>query len=102
MDEELAGYMRDLIDAIRAAVDRDPGIQACRARARAAGHDLRLSLEAVVGVAGRAGSAARAAAVRPPSQPSPKAPAVYPITEADRRFLRSLRIASNETASEEV
>ncbi len=36
-----------MIEAINTAVANDPAVQACRARARAAGVELNLSLEAV-------------------------------------------------------
>ncbi len=102
MDEELAGYIRELVEAIRAAVGRDPSIQACRTRARAAGYDLRLSLDAVVGIARAHHPPTRQRHPLPPLQETPITPTRHPITEADRRFLRSLRIAANEAASEEV
>lgn len=92
-------YARDLIDAISAAVARDPEVQACRARARAAGFDIKVNLEALVSTVdeNEAAGSARAAVV-PPSRRLMAAPGTYDITAADRRFLRSLRIAVDETA----
>ena len=48
MDETVNRYTQELIDAIDAAVARDPGVQACRERARADGFELEVSLEAVI------------------------------------------------------
>jgi hypothetical protein len=73
-------------------------------RARAAGFEINLSLEAVIGFVNRTTpgalaklpapqkGAARAAADRRP----------FEISANDRRFLRSLRIAADETQEKEV
>lgn len=90
-------YARDLIDAISAAVARDPEVQACRARARAAGFDIKVNLEALVGVDEKEPAGSARAAVVPPSRRLMPAAGPYEITAADRRFLRSLRIAADET-----
>jgi hypothetical protein len=100
VDDAVNRYARELIEAINAAVATDPGVQACRERARAAGFQLELSLEAVVGIKDRTrtrtGEGTTAAALTPASQrPQPK-PLPFDITAADRRFLRSLRIAAEE------
>jgi hypothetical protein len=81
VDEAVNRYARDLIEAINAAVAGDPAVRACRERARAAGVDLEVSIEAMVGVNG---------GTLPPRRS-------FEITAADRRFLRSLRIAAEET-----
>ncbi len=97
MDEAVNRYAREMIDAINAAVANDPGVQACRQRARAAGYELDVSLEAVVGVRSRAARAARegaAAALTPAPRRTLPEQRPYDITAADRRFLRSLRIAA--------
>jgi len=101
VDEAVNRYARELIDAINAAVAQDAAVQACRDRARAAGFELKISLEAVVGVEGRNQPVARtgAAALPAPRRLMP-AERPYEITAADRRFLRSLRIADAETADE--
>jgi hypothetical protein len=101
VDEALNRYARELIDAINAAVARDPDVQACRERARADGFELQLSLEAVVGVAGRNEPAVKAGAgVGPPSRQHLPSARPYEITPADRRFLRSLRIAADPPEEE--
>ena len=101
MDDAVNRHVRELIDAINVAVSHDPAVEACRQRAREAGYELQVTLEAVVKVAGRRQAAGKIRPVVPPSRTFPDAH-VYTMTEADRRFLRSLRIAANQTADEEV
>jgi hypothetical protein len=102
VDEPANRYARELIDAIHAAVEQDPAVQACRDKAKAAGIDLTLSLEAVIGIGDRNHPVARSgAAVIPLSRRLMPAPRTHEMTAADRRFLRSLRIAAAE-APEEV
>ncbi|HXH05790.1 MAG TPA: hypothetical protein VNI83_04280 [Vicinamibacterales bacterium] len=99
MDEVVNRLARELAEAIAAAVSEDPRVEACREKARAAGYEMKLSLEAVVGFAARpasgaltrVGSAPRALATR----------RTFEINANDRRFLRSLRIAADEPAAEE-
>jgi hypothetical protein len=104
MDEAVNRYARELIDAINAAVANDPVVQACRERARAAGIDLKISLEAVAGFADRSAAAGSGGtlegttSVVPPSRRLMPARRQYEVTAADRRFLRSLRIAAEETS----
>jgi hypothetical protein len=96
MDDVVNRLARDLTDAIAAAVAQDPRVEACRDRARAAGYDLKISLEAVIGFANRtnSGPAARVG----PARSSTRRP--VEISANDRRFLRSLRIAVDETTEE--
>jgi hypothetical protein len=99
VDEAVNRYARELIDAIHAAVVRDPDVRACRERARADGFELEVSLEAAVGVVGQNEPAMRTGvAVVPPPRPKVPAARSYEITAADRRFLRSLRIAAEPPA----
>jgi hypothetical protein len=94
MDEGTKRFARELAEAIAAAAAADPRVEACRARARAAGYDMRVSLEAVVGFLNRpAGENGRASAKTAVSRP-------FEISASDRRFLRSLRIAADETKEE--
>ncbi len=100
MDEPVNRYARELIEAISAAAARDPEVQACRARARAAGFEMKVTIEAVVGLGDKSQQAEqperpRSSAV-PPSRRLPPAPHGYDITAADRRFLRSLKIAADQ------
>ncbi len=102
MDDVTNRLAREMADAIAAAVADDQRVEACRERARAAGYELRVTLEAVVGFAGR---------TRPggPSRPRqgkarPRATETQPaeISANDRRFLRSLRIAADEPTEKQV
>ena len=52
MDDVVNRMARELSDAIAAAVAEDPRIEACRERARAAGFEMKVSLEAVIGFTG--------------------------------------------------
>ena len=54
MDDVVNRLARELSDAIAAAVAEDPRIEACRERARAAGFEMKVSLEAVIGFMNRA------------------------------------------------
>jgi len=93
MDEVTKRYARELAQAIAAAAATDPRVEACRARARAAGYEMKVSLDAVVGFINRPdgdqAAPAQATALRS-----------FEISASDRRFLRSLRIAAAETKEE--
>lgn len=98
MDSVMKQLARELTDAVSAAVANDARVEACREKARAAGLDMRVSLEAVVtfasreAVAGAKGSGARRAAGRFGLE----------MSANDRRFLKSLRISADETTEKEV
>jgi hypothetical protein len=99
MDEIVNRYARELAEAIAAAIARDARVESCRAKARSAGFDIRLTLEAVVGFVNRnqAGNpVARAAVPVKTAAPSRS----FEMSASDRRFLRSLRIAADETTEE--
>jgi hypothetical protein len=92
VDEAVNRFARDLIDAITFAVARDPKVLACQRRAREAGIELKLAFEAkAVSGEGESRAAGGAAVCRPETRSR-----AYEITAADRRFLRSLRIAVDE------
>jgi hypothetical protein len=93
MDEVTKRFARELAEAIAAAAATDPRVEACRARARAAGYEMKVSLDAVVGFINRpTGETA---------QPAPSAALrSFEMSASDRRFLRSLRIAADETKEE--
>jgi len=103
MDDVVNRMAKELSDAIAAAVGEDARVEACRERARAAGFEMRVSLEAVIGFVNRTqpGALARVAAV-PPQKALPPQRRTFEISANDRRFLRSLRIASDETQEKEV
>ena len=94
MDDVVNRLARELAEAIGAAVAEDPRVEACREKARAAGYEMQLSLEAVIGFGNRAGSEALAK-VGAPAQAAKRGQRMD-ITANDRRFLRSLRIAVDE------
>jgi hypothetical protein len=99
MDDVVNRFARELADAIAAAVAENPEIESCRERARAAGYEMKVTLEAVVGFVTRAqekekGAAVAAKIATPTRALVPRKPAE--LTANDRRFLRSLRIAADE------
>jgi hypothetical protein len=94
MDDVVNRFAKELADAIAAAVAESPQVEACRARVREAGFDMRVTLEAVVGFVNRTNGGA----VTKITTPARLLPARRPfdLTANDRRFLRSLRIAVDE------
>jgi hypothetical protein len=101
MDDVVNRLARELSDAISAAVSEDARVEAARERARAAGFEMKISLEAVIGFMNRSNSTALArvgAAVKAPKA----AERAFEISANDKRFLRSLRIAADEPQEKEV
>ena len=101
MDDVVNRFARELADAIAAAVAENAQVEACREKARAAGFEMRVTLEAVVGFVSRSQPSAVAkvsAPVKPASAQVPQPRRTLEVTANDRRFLRSLRIAADETA----
>jgi hypothetical protein len=94
MDDVVNRFARELADAIAAAVAENPQVEACREKARAAGFEMKVTLEAIVGFANRSHSAAPNKA---PARVVPSPKRHLEVTANDRRFLRSLRIAAGET-----
>ena len=90
MDDVVHRLARELADAIGAGVAEDPRVEACREKARAAGYEMRISLEAVIGFGSRDESEALAKVT------AAKPERTVDMTANDRRFLRSLRIAADE------
>jgi hypothetical protein len=97
MEDVVNRFARELADAIAAAVAKSPEVEACREKARAAGYDMKVTLEAVVGFANRTEKTQALARVAAPARSLP-ARRAFEVTANDRRFLRSLRIAADETA----
>jgi hypothetical protein len=101
MDDVVNRFARELADSIAAAVSGSAEVEACRERARAAGYEMKVNLEAVVGFVNRGQqvegvdrkpiAASKALVARKP----------FEMTVNDRRFLRSLRIAAEEARVEE-
>jgi len=102
MDSLTTQLARELSDAIAAAVTDDTRVEACREKARAAGIEMRLSLEAVIGFVNRA-NATGAPGTALQKTGGKKAPVrQQDMTANDRRFLKSLRISAEEPAEKEV
>jgi hypothetical protein len=97
MDSLVNQLARELTDAIAEAVAGDARVEACREKARAAGLEMRVSLEAVVGFADRAAATAKATGAR---RPAPRTS--IEMSANDRRFLKSLRISADEPTEKEV
>ena len=98
MDDVINRLARELADAIAAAVAEDPKVEACREKTRAAGFEMRVSLEAVIGFVSRSNPTALARVGTPARTVVPRRG--MEISANDRRFLRSLRIAVDETPEE--
>jgi len=91
MDSLVKQLARELTDAIAAALADDARIEACRERARAAGLDMQVSLDAVVGF--------RSAGASPKGASRKAGPrGAFEMSANDRRFLKSLRISADEPA----
>ena len=100
MDDVVNRFARELADAIAAAVAENPQVEACREKARAAVFEMKVTLEAVVGFVNRSQTSALAKVTtssRPTRELQPPR-RMFEVTANDRRFLRSLRIAADETA----
>ena len=103
MDDVVNRFARELADSIAAAVSESAEVEACRERARAAGYEMKVNLEAVVGFVNRGqaqGQGGDAKTVSTSKALVPRKP--FEMTVNDRRFLRSLRIAAEEVKVEEA
>lgn len=98
MDDVTNRLAREMADAIAAAVGDDQRVEACREKARAAGYEMRVTLEAVVGFASRTRSGGQARQSKPRQRAAQ--PQSMEISANDRRFLRSLRIAADGEPTE--
>ena len=96
MDTVVNQLARQLADAIAAAVADDARVEACREKARAAGLEMKVSLEAVIGFGNRTSNTNTKSSSKKISRTSPE------MTANDRRFLKSLRIAADEATPREV
>ena len=103
MDDVVNRMAKELSDAIAAAIAEDARVEAVRERARAAGFEMKVSLEAVIGFVSRTqpGALARTAVPQQKALPAQQR-RQFEISANDKRFLRSLRIASDETQEKEV
>ena len=96
MDPVVNQLARELTEAISAAVADDARVEACREKARAAGFELRVTLEAVIGFVNREKSATTKAARKAGNRQG------FEMSANDRRFLKSLRISADEVQEKEV
>jgi len=95
MDDVINRFAKDLADAIAAAVAESGQVEACREKAREAGFETRVTLEAVVGFVNKKDGDA-VTRITAPARLLP-ARRTFDLTTNDRRFLRSLRIGVAET-----
>lgn len=104
MDPVMNQLARELADVISAVVAEDSRVEACRDKARAAGYDMRVALDAAITFVPLPGSPHAQHALVPvagvKALPAPKAS--LEMTANDRRFLKSLRISADETTEKEV
>jgi hypothetical protein len=100
MDDVVNRFARELVDAIAVAVAESAQVEACREKARAAGYEMKVTLEAVVGFVSRSQQSSALAKVAAPARVAREAQPKksFEVTANDRRFLRSLRIAADEAA----
>jgi hypothetical protein len=102
MDDVVNRLARELSDAISAAVADDARVEAARERARAAGFEMKVTLEAVIGFMNRSNSTALARIGTGVVKAVKPADRSFEISANDKRFLRSLRIAADEAQEKEV
>ena len=102
MDDVVNRLARELSDAISAAIADDARVEAARERARAAGFEMKITLEAVIGFMNRSNSTALARVGASAAKVSRPAERLFEISANDKRFLRSLRIAADEPQEKEV
>jgi hypothetical protein len=107
MDPVMNQLARELADVIAAVVADDARVDACREKAKAAGFDLRLALEAAVTfvplkpAGGRETQDSTSLVPVTGVKALPVAP-TFEMTPNDRRFLKSLRISADEPSEKEV
>ena len=89
MDALMNQLAKELSEAIAAAVTEDSRVEACREKARAAGMELRLSLEAVIGFVNRTGGPA----MQKPVTVKKLTGRHHDMTANDRRFLSRFGLA---------
>ena len=102
MDDVVNRLARELSDAISAAIADDARVEAARERARAAGFEMKISLEAVIGFMNRSNSTALTKVTAGAVRASRATARSFEISANDKRFLRSLRIAADEPQEKEV
>lgn len=108
MDDVVNRLAHELGVAMAEAIAGDPEVEAMREKARAAGFEMKVTLEAVVGFVNRTSPKPKQSPVmamvkvaETPSEPVAPEKKRLDMTANDRRFLRSLRIASDEQPKKE-
>lgn len=104
MDDVVNRLARELTDAISATVAEDARVEAVREKARAAGFEMKVTLEAVIGFLNRSAPTALAKIGAGAAAKGTRAieRRTFEISANDKRFLRSLRIAADEAEEKEV
>ena len=93
MEDVVNNLAREFAEAIGTAVAQDSRVEECREKARAAGYEMQVSLEAEIGFGNRSNPQALTKVIAPATHREvPQSQ--RDITANDRRFLRSLRIAA--------
>ena len=100
MEDVVNNLARELAEAIGTAVAQDSRVEECREKARAAGYEMQVSLEAEIGFGNRPKPQAPTKVIAPATHRE-VSQSRLDITANDRRFLRSLRIAA-EAANQKV
>src|SRR5258708_36570081 len=98
MDDVVNRMARELSDAIAAAVAEDARVEAVRERARAAGFEMKVSLEAVLGFVNRTQPGALARTVQPPQKAPPpqQQNPQFRISATHQRSAAPLRMPADE------
>lgn len=102
MDDVVNRLARELTDAISAAAAEDARVEAVREKARAAGFEMKVTLEAVIGFMNRSNQTALARVSAGARTARSGERRSFEISANDKRFLRSLRIAADEAEEKEV
>jgi hypothetical protein len=100
--DDVTRLARELSDAISAAVAEDARVEAVREKARTAGYELKVTLEAVIGFMNRSNQTALTKVSAPAKLSRVIERRSFEISANDKRFLRSLRIATDEAQEKEV
>src|SRR5436309_16134067 len=96
MDDVVNRFARELADAIAAAAAENSQVEACREKARAAGFEMKVTREAVVGFVSRAQTAALTKVAAPARVGQP--PRNLEVTAHDRELPATLRLPPREPA----
>jgi len=105
MDPVMNQLARELVDVISTIAAADPRVESLREKARAAGFDLRVSLDAAVTFVPLAPATGTDRQTLVPVSGVKAVPAQKPsfeMTANDRRFLKSLRISADETTEKKA